>query len=40
MASCPDVPFADKKAFLLEKGVPEFVIAESACTASDTTLVL
>lgn len=32
--------FEDKKAFLLSKGVSEFVIAEAACTAPDTTLVL
>ena len=30
----------EKKAFLLEKGVPEFTIAQAACTAPDTTLVL
>merc|ERR1719454_2620460 len=40
MADCPSVPFEEKKAFLLSKGVSEFVIAEAACTASDTTLVL
>ena len=34
------VSFAEKKAFLLEKGVSEFVIAQSACVAPDTTLVL
>ena len=34
------VSFAEKKAFLLEKGVSEFVIAQAACTAPDTTLVL
>ena len=32
--------FEDKKAFLLAKGVPEFVVAQAACTAPDTTLVL
>ena len=32
--------FADKKAFLEGKGVSAFVIAEAACTAPDTTLVL
>ena len=36
----PTVSFADKKAFLLSKGVSEFVIAEAACTAPDTSLVL
>jgi hypothetical protein len=40
MADCPSVPFEEKKAFLLSKGVSEFVIVEAACTASDTTLVL
>ena len=40
MASNPGVSFAAKKEFLLEKGVTEFVIAEAACTATDTTLVL
>lgn len=40
MESNPDVTFAEKKAFLLGKGVSEFVIAEAACTAPDTTLVL
>ena len=36
----PSVSFAEKKAFLLGKGVSEFVITEAACTATDTTLVL
>ena len=40
MAEAPEVSFADKKAYLLEKGVSEFVITEAACTATDTTLVL
>ena len=40
MESEPSVSFAAKKAFLLEKGVPEFVIIEAACTAPDSTLVL
>ena len=34
------VPFEEKKAFLIEKGVPEFVISQAACTAPDKTLVL
>ena len=38
--SVASVPYAEKKAFLIEKGVPEFVIIEAACTAPDTTLVL
>lgn len=38
--SLESVSFADKKSFLLSKGVSSFVITESACTASDTTLVL
>ena len=40
MEANPSVSFAEKKAFLLTKGVGEFVIAEAACTAPDTTLVL
>ena len=40
MEKAPTVSFADKKTFLLSKGVSEFVIAEAACTAPDTTLVL
>ncbi len=36
----PSVSFEEKKAFLLSKGVSEFVVAEAACTAPDTTLVL
>ena len=40
MEANPSVPFADKKAFLLTKGVSEFVIAEAACTAPDASLVL
>ena len=32
--------FADKKAFLLSKGVSEFVVAQAACTAPDTNLPL
>ena len=39
-SSVASVPYAEKKAFLLEKGVPEFVIIEAACTAPDSTLVL
>ena len=33
MAANPDTTFADKKAFLEEKGVSAFVIAEAECTA-------
>lgn len=40
MEANPAVSFADKRAFLLSKGVSEFVIAQAACTAPDTTLVL
>ena len=40
MEANPSVSFEEKKAFLLEKGVPEFTIAQAACTAPDTTLVL
>ena len=36
----PAVPFAEKKAFLLAKGVSELVISQAACTAPDATLVL
>ena len=38
--SVAGVSFEAKKAFLAGKGVSEFVIAEAACTAPDTTLVL
>ena len=38
--SVAKVSFEEKKAFLSAKGVPDFVIAEAACTAPDTTLVL
>ena len=34
------VPFDEKKAFLLAKGVSPFVIAQAACTATDAQLVL
>ena len=40
MAATPEATFAEKKAFLESKGVSAFVIAEAACAASDTTLVL
>ena len=40
MEANPAVSFADKKAFLLSKGVSEFVVAQAACTAPDTALVL
>ena len=40
MASNPEMPFEEKKAFLVSKGVSAFVIAEAACTATDATLVL
>ena len=40
MEANPAVSFADKRAFLLSKDVSEFVIAQAACTAPDTTLVL
>ena len=39
-ASVAGVSFEAKKAFLAGKGVSAFVIAEAACTAPDTTLVL
>ena len=38
--SIADAPFEQKKDFLLEKGVSEFVVAGAACTAPDATLVL
>jgi hypothetical protein len=38
--SVASVSFAEKKTFLESKGVSAFVIAEAACTAPDTTLVL
>ena len=34
------VSFEEKKAFLAGKGVSSFVIAQAACTATDTSLVL
>jgi len=40
MAMSPSVPFEEKKAFLLSKGVSPFVVTEAACTAPDTALVL
>jgi len=40
MAMAPSVSFEEKKAFLLSKGVSEFVITEAACTAPDLALVL
>ena len=39
-ASVAGVSFEEKKAFLMSKGVSEFVVAGAACTAPDATLVL
>ena len=39
-ASVAGVSFEEKKAFLMSKGVSEFVVAGAACTAPDSTLVL
>jgi hypothetical protein len=40
MMANPGISFEEKKAFLLEKGVPAFVIAQAACTAPDAAIVL
>ena len=40
MVANPSISFAEKKAFLLDMGVSEILIAQSACVAPDTDLVL
>ena len=40
MMENPETSFAEKKAFLLEKGVSPFVVTQAACVAPDTDLPL